>query len=251
MEPLIKIHNLSVSYGDIEALRDVNLDIDEGEYVGIIGPNGGGKSTLMKAILHLIPIEANSITCRNLPVPKAKMRMGYVPQMTEMNRLFPISVYEVVLLARLPKGIKPFFHFTENDRRATFDILKKVGIGHLATRQISDLSGGEFQKMLIARALATDPKILFLDEPTAMIDVMYQKQIFLLLKKLSSEMTIVLITHHVQPILKQLTRLVYLDKNVIAEGDPQAVYSYVYRASSPVHRKAGIAAGERESQVNI
>ncbi|HOP57291.1 MAG TPA: ABC transporter ATP-binding protein [Bacillota bacterium] len=247
-EPLLKIDDLSVSYGDIEALRDVFLEINQGEYVGIIGPNGGGKSTLMKAILNLVPYAKGNIACKGLPVHKANVRMGYVPQITEMNRLFPISVYEVVLLARLPKKIQPFFKFGEKDRTETFEILKKVGIGHLATRQISDLSGGEFQKMLIARALATNPEILFLDEPTAMIDAMYQKQIFLLLKKLSTEMTIVMITHHVQPILKQITRLIYLDKNVIAEGDPQAVYSYVYRASSPVHRKAGMRAGE--SQVN-
>lgn len=235
MEPFLRLEHLSVNYGEVEALRDVNLEIREGEYLGIIGPNGGGKSTLLKAILRLVP-SSGSIFFRGVPIKKSRPRIGYVPQITEMNRLFPISVYEVVLLARLPREIRPFAHFSAADRNEAFELLRRVGIGHLATRQISELSGGEFQKMLIARAMATDPEILILDEPTAMVDVPSQKQIYLLLKKLSREMTIVLVTHHVQSVLRQVDRLVYLDKNVIAEGDPQEVFSYVYRLPSPIRR---------------
>lgn len=234
-DPLIEIKNLSVNYGKINALRDLNFSVEKNDYIGIIGPNGGGKTTLIKTILGLIKPNSGEIKYCNKSLRKSNIRMGYVPQINDINRMFPISVKEVVLSGRLTKEIKPLFRYSDEDEEKVIDVLKIVGLYDLKDRLISELSGGEFQKLLIARALTTNPDILLLDEPTAMVDVMSQKQIFNLIKKLSNNMTIILITHHVQMITKHVKKLIFLDKNILAEGDPNEVYKYAY--IKPVHTK--------------
>ncbi len=229
-EELIKIENLSVKYGAIEALRDLNFNILKGEFVGIVGPNGGGKSTLLKSIIKLVkPYKGSIKYCNNNPnLKKSKMRIGYVPQISDINRIFPITVKEVVLTAKLPLRKSYFHRYTEEDIKDVEEILAKVNIEDIAERQISDLSGGEFQKMLIARALALNPQVLLLDEPTAMVDAKSQKQIYNLIKRISNEITIILVTHHVQDMIRYADKLIYLEKNIIAEGDPEDVYRYAF-----------------------
>jgi zinc transport system ATP-binding protein len=227
--------NISVNYGKIQALKKLNFVIEEGDYIGIIGPNGGGKSTMMKTILGLLKPNDGEISYCGTSFKKSHIRMGYVPQISDINRQFPISVQEVVLTGRLEKRIIPMFKYTEEDYQKVDEVLDTVGLSDLRDRQINELSGGEFQKMIIARALTMKPDILFLDEPTAMVDVMSQRQIFNLIKKLSDDITIVLITHHVQMISKHVKKLIYLDRNIIAEGDPNQVYQYAY--IKPVHQK--------------
>jgi len=227
--------NISVNYGKIQALKKLNFVIEEGDYIGIIGPNGGGKSTMMKTILGLLKPNDGEISYCGTSLKKSHIRMGYVPQISDINRQFPISVQEVVLTGRLEKRIIPMFKYTEEDYQKVDEVLDTVGLSDLRDRQINELSGGEFQKMIIARALTMKPDILFLDEPTAMVDVMSQRQIFNLIKKLSDDITIVLITHHVQMISKHVKKLIYLDRNIIAEGDPNQVYQYAY--IKPVHQK--------------
>jgi len=222
------MEKISVKYGYIEALRDLDLVVFEGEYIGIVGPNGGGKSTLLKTLLGLVKAYEGKVSFKGMNLKKSGLTIGYVPQITELNRIFPITVKEVVLTAKIPHEMCYFHRYSKQDHMEVYEILKKVGIHNIGDRQISDLSGGEFQKMLIARALALQPKILLLDEPTAMIDVKSQKQIYTLIKKLSKEMTIVLVTHDVKEITKQVDRLIFLEKNILAEGDPEEVYRYAY-----------------------
>lgn len=231
----IEMKDISVRYGPIQALKKLNFTINTGDYIGIIGPNGGGKSTLMKVILGLIKASEGEITYCDTSYKKTKISMGYVPQISDVNRMFPITVEEVVLSGRLKKEIRPFFKYSAEDRRIVDEVLETVGLKELKKRQINELSGGEFQKMIIARALSLEPDILLLDEPTAMVDVMSQRQIFSLIKKLSEKMTIILITHHVQMVSKQVKKLIYLDKNIIAQGDPNEVYQYAY--IRPVYQK--------------
>lgn len=230
--------NLSVSYGRIEALNNLNFVIEADDYIGVIGPNGGGKSTMMKSILGLIKPNQGELLYCGTRLKKSKIKMGYVPQISNINRQFPISVEEVVLTGRMEKQIKPFFKYSDEDYRIVDEVLETVGLSALRKRHISELSGGEFQKMIIARALTLEPNILFLDEPTAMVDVKSQRQIFDLIKRLSSRMTIVLITHHVQMITDQVTKLIYLDKNILAEGDPEKVYNFAY--TNPNQRDIGL-----------
>ncbi|MGE4571940.1 MAG: metal ABC transporter ATP-binding protein [Candidatus Izemoplasmatales bacterium] len=236
MKPLkIVLNDVSVNYGNIHALKKLNLTINDGDYIGIIGPNGGGKSTMMKSILGLIKPNSGDISYCGTTLRKSHIKMGYVPQISDINPMFPITVEEVVLMGRMEKAVKAFFKYSEEDKLAVAEVLDIVGLKEQKDRQISELSGGEFQKMIIARALTMKPDILLLDEPTAMVDVMSQRQIFNLIKKLSEDITIVLITHHVQMISKNVKKLIYLDKNIIAEGDPNEVYQYAY--IRPVHKQ--------------
>lgn len=211
---LVHIENLSVYYGRTPAIADVCLDVEEGAYLGVIGPNGGGKSTLLKAILGLVPISAGTVElCGGAAV-------GYVPQLAEMDKTFPITVLEVVLTGRLKAALTPFFRYSDTDRKAAAALLEKVGIGHLANRRISDLSGGEFQKMLIARALASDPKLLLLDEPTASVDAVSQKQIYSLLEELNKSITIILVTHDLFAVSAQVGSLACLNRRLVYHGKP-------------------------------
>lgn len=228
MTELIKIENISVKYGNIEALRDLSLTINEGDYIGIIGPNGGGKSTLLKTILDLIKPYKGTISFQSTSLKKSTVKVGYVPQINELNKKFPITVREVVLSSKLPEKLTFLHRYSKTDISEVEEVLERVGLLEIQNRHISELSGGEFQKMLIARALASNPDILLLDEPTAMIDVQSQKQIYDLIKYLSEKMTIVLVTHHIKEITKQAKKLIWLEKNIKLEGKPEEVYKLAY-----------------------
>lgn len=227
-EELIRIDDVSVVYGRITALKNLSLTINKGDYVGVIGPNGSGKSTLIKTILGLTKPCNGKIYYDGSLSGRKDLRMGYVPQVSDINRYFPITVLEVILTGKMISRIVPFYKYTEADYQEAAQVMELVGLSDLKDRQISDLSGGEFQKMLIARSLIMKPDILLLDEPTTMIDMLSQKQILILLKKLSKDITILLVTHQVQSITKQVKRLLYLEKNILAEGDPEEVYKYAY-----------------------
>ncbi|MBI9009164.1 MAG: metal ABC transporter ATP-binding protein [Tenericutes bacterium] len=228
MSELIKIEDVSVKYGNIEALRDLNFTIEEGDYIGIIGPNGGGKSTLLKTILGLVKPYKGTITFKETSLKKSNVKIGYVPQINELNRKFPITVKEVILSAKLPINMAIFHKYSEKDIQEVEGVLSTVGLLDIQHRHISELSGGEFQKMLIARALASNPDILLLDEPTSLVDMNSQKQIYSLIKSLNENMTIVIITHHVKEITKQAKKLIWLEKNIKSCGDPFEVYKFAY-----------------------
>ncbi|HEX3018130.1 MAG TPA: ABC transporter ATP-binding protein [Caproicibacter sp.] len=219
---MIHVENLSVRYGANLALSDVSLDIAQGEYLGIIGPNGGGKTTLLKAILGLVPISAGSVSVCGKPAGKVGTLAGYVPQFSAMEKDFPVLVREVVLTGRLTRKNPLFHRYDASDRAAATSALKEVGIADLAGRRINALSGGEFQKMLIARALAVGPKILMLDEPTASVDAKSRAQIFELLERLNRKgMTILLVTHDTLAISSQVHRLACLNRTLVYHGEPE------------------------------
>ena len=213
MKELINIKNLSVSYDNLKVIDNISLKIFEGEFVGIIGPNGGGKSTLLKSMLGLINIDSGIININ-------EKNIGYVPQFATVDKRFPISVLEVVLSGMIDKNIKPFFKFNKEMIEKAYSKLEQVGIKDLANRQISELSGGQFQRMLIARALAVDPKILFLDEPTASVDTVSMNNIYELLEKINKDTTIVLVTHDLMSISKKVSKVVCLNKKVTYYGKP-------------------------------
>lgn len=217
----IHIDNLSVYYGQTPAIKGVCLNITEGEYLGIIGPNGAGKSTLLKAILGLVPISSGMVEIYGEIPEKNRILAGYVPQIASLDRRFPITLFEVVLSGRLKPGVCPFFRYNKGDMQLVCGILEKVGISNLAKRRIAELSGGEFQKMLIARALALNPKILLLDEPTSGVDARSREQIYNLLEELNKNMTIVLVTHDLLAVSSQVHSLACLDRRLVYHGEPQ------------------------------
>lgn len=226
-EIVIHIDNLSVYYSKAPALSGVCLDVRAGEYLGIIGPNGGGKSTLLKVILGLVPASSGTIQIYgNIPGKSGEL-VGYVPQFTSLDKRFPITLLEVVLTGRLKSGLSPFFSFTRKDKESAKELLDRVGIADLAHRQISELSGGEFQKMLIARALAVNPKLLLLDEPTASVDARSRDQIYSLFAELNKNMTIILVTHDLLAISSQVHRLACLNNRLVYHGEPEITENIV------------------------
>lgn len=221
MSNAIEIRNVSVQYGQHSALKGVEMKVPEGDYLGIIGPNGGGKTTLLKAILGLIPVRSGQIELFGKPAIQGRSEVGYVPQFASMDKGFPITLYDVVLTGRQRPGLSLFFRYSKEDRNMTEELLEQVGILHLAKRQIAELSGGEFQKMLIARALATKPKLLLLDEPTANVDATARNQIYQLLEELNQSITIVLVTHDLLAVSAQVQSLACLNGRLVYHGDPE------------------------------
>lgn len=233
VKPQIVIHieNLNVNYRHTSALTDVCLDVHEGDFLGIIGPNGGGKSTLLKAILGIIPKESGVIEILGSEKPTKRKMIGYVPQFSEVDRKYPISVKEVVQTAYMKGGLHPLFKYSKEQKDNALMQLKRVGIEDLADRQISQLSGGEFQRMLIARALAVNPKILLLDEPTASVDPASRQKIFSLLTEINKDTTILLVTHDLMAVSSQITSLACLSRTLVYHGEPmlnEAVVQKMY-----------------------
>ncbi|WP_432404071.1 metal ABC transporter ATP-binding protein [Wukongibacter sp. M2B1] len=209
----IEIKDLSVYYGSVCALQNINLKVKSKEFLGIIGPNGGGKTTLLKVLLRLLKPTTGSISI------KGSQPIGYVPQFAFFDRSFPISVLDVILMGRLPKKIKLFQRYSAKEKKHAEEIMEELGILELKNRQIKQLSGGQLQKVLIARALITDPKILMLDEPTASLDSKAKKEIYEMLDKLNREKTILIVTHEMEEIVSYIDSLVYVNKTLDNYGN--------------------------------
>lgn len=219
--PALEIKNLSVYYGQTPALNNINLEVKDCEYLGIIGPNGSGKSTLLKAMLGLIQPATGSVRIYGKPPGHTDVKIGYVPQFASMDKRFPITAFEAVLTGRLGRGLVPFHRYSKADRIAAADALERVGISELAGRRLSELSGGEFQRLLIARALAVGPKLLLLDEPTANVDAGSRENIYALLGSLSKSMTIILVTHDLFAVSSQVHSLACLSGRLVYHGEPR------------------------------
>jgi zinc transport system ATP-binding protein len=210
----IDIKNVSFSYEGADVLIDVNLSLEQGEFLGIIGPNGGGKTTLLKLMLGLLKPDKGEILILGEPPHDARHRVGYVPQDVDFGRDFPISVMDVALMGRLSKS-RIGKRYTQEDREKVKEALNKVGMGDLSNRLISTLSGGQRQRVFIARALATDPEILFLDEPTASVDTEFQSDLYDFLKELNKDATIVVITHDIGVVSSYMKSLACVNKHFI------------------------------------
>ncbi len=227
---VVNLRGVWVEVGGQVVLEDVDLTIREGEFLGIIGPNGGGKTTLLKVILGLLKPIRGEVEVFGLPPEEGRHFIGYVPQYGTFDRDFPIRVLEVVLMGRLRKR-GPLRPFSREDRRRALEALELVEMAHLKDRQIGTLSGGELQRVLIARALVSEPKLLLLDEPTANVDLPVETEFFEMLEQLRKDMTIVLVTHdvgvlstYVEKIACLNRRLFYHDSKEIRPEDLEAVY---------------------------
>lgn len=221
MKKAISVENLTVSYGNIGAVNDLNLEIEKGEFLGIIGPNGGGKTTLINAVLGIIKPVCGKIKILENDVKKARSKIGYVPQTAQVDRDFPITVSETVLSAFLKSGLHPLKKFSKEEKERAMEVLALVGISEKSKHLISELSGGEFQKLLIARALVTNPVILLLDEPTSNIDKESRENIYSLLKNLNKNgVTVIMVTHDLQSINRIFSRIVYINQSVLYDGLP-------------------------------
>lgn len=212
-QPVVSFDRVYFSYGEVPVLKDVSLEIVEGDFVGVIGPNGGGKSTLLKLIMGFLTPDNGTIKLFGQDPDASRSRVGYVPQNLRYDRQFPISVTEVVLsglLSHLPW----YGRFAGKDREAAMEALQMVGMLPFKDRHIGALSGGQMQRVLIARALVSKPALLLLDEPTANVDPQAQLDILSILKKLSQQITIVMVTHDLRESINVVERVICVQGNV-------------------------------------
>lgn len=209
MNKILEIENLSYSYDKLNVLENINLDILEDDFLAIIGPNGGGKSTLLKLILGLLKTK-NGIIKKHL---KNEL-LAYVPQNTNLNTDFPITALEVVLMGHIPNR-KQIFGYSKDDISCALSSLKKVSMENFANSKIGDLSGGQRQRVFIARALCSNPQVMLLDEPTASIDVKGQKEIYELLKELNKKIAIVVVSHDISVLMNYAKNVAHVNKNLV------------------------------------
>ncbi|MFP4349750.1 MAG: metal ABC transporter ATP-binding protein [Desulfococcaceae bacterium] len=192
--PIVEIENVSFAYNGETVLRNVNLRVLPRDFIAVIGPNGGGKTTLLKLILGLLKPDRGRIRVNGESPHKASSSIGYVPQDVHINRRFPITALDVVLMGKLdPK--KRWSRRSASNRQDAMTALDRLGMADHAQSRMGMLSGGERQRVFIARALVTRPKLLLLDEPTASIDTRGQAEFFELLKEINGEMTILAVSH--------------------------------------------------------
>jgi zinc transport system ATP-binding protein len=222
MEPVISFEDVTVRYQNIIALSQVSVNIYQGDYIGIFGPNGSGKTTFLKTIIGLI--EPNSGTVRILGsenIKKVRSNVGYVPQNISVKKTFPATVLEVIEMGLFGKigFMKPL---KSEDKKQAEEALHMVHLEAYKNRPIGHLSGGELQKVMVARALASKPKILLLDEPTSALDFMMVKDLMNLLVELNNKLniTIIAINHHLDLLQPYCTRLLLMDGTIIYDGKP-------------------------------
>jgi len=216
-QPAIEIENVSFSYNGFRVLDSVNLTVHKKDFLSLVGPNAGGKTTLLKLILGLLKPGSGSIRVFGLPPAKARSRIGYMPQHANLDPLFPVSVMDVVLMGRLGNG-RRFGFFGKSDRDKAEETLRKVELLDVRNRSFSDLSGGQHQRVLIARALVTDPDLLLLDEPTSNVDAAVETELFELLNHLNKKMTVVLVTHDLGFVSSYVKRVACVNRRVVVHA---------------------------------
>lgn len=214
---VLEVAGISKRFGEKVVLEDVSFHVPVGEFLCLCGPNGAGKSTLLKVILGLTEPDAGTLRVCNLPPEKGRAKIGYVPQRKAFDRDFPATPVEVVVAN--VRGRWPL-RITAHERELAMAMLTKTGAARIASAQMRDLSGGETQRVFLARALATKPELLVLDEPTAGVDVGGRAAIVDLMAEISASDSIaaVLVTHNLQAIARCAERVIYLERTVRAWG---------------------------------
>lgn len=213
LSPVVAVEGVSFSFGDVRVLEDVNLEIRQDDFLALIGPNGGGKSTLVRLILGLLKPSSGTIRVLGETPKRAAPRVGYVPQHAHFDRGFPASVWDVVAMGRM-SGQRIGRRYTAEDRAAVEDVLAQMDLRELARRPLRALSGGELQRVLVARALVCDPKLLLLDEPTSSVDSRLEAAFYERLEVLSKSIPVVLVSHDLGFISTYIKRVACLNRRI-------------------------------------
>lgn len=214
---VIDIKNLWFSFNGEPVLQNVNFTLHHKEFLAMIGPNGGGKTTLLKLILGLLKADRGDIRVLGQNPRQAAHHIGYVPQNVHINKNFPISVLDVVLMGRLRSGMN-WSHHKRDDRITAQAALEKVEMEQFKNRHIDELSGGQRQRVFIARALVTEPEILILDEPTASVDTKGQGEIYTILKDLNEKVTILVVSHDLLALSSYIKSVACVNRRVHFHG---------------------------------
>lgn len=235
MNPTIQVQDVSFRYTTPPVLEHINLVVEKSEFLGLVGPNGGGKSTLLKLILGLLKPTSGGVTVLGYPPEKGREHIGYVPQFAAFARDFPISVKDTVLLGRLGKT-RVLGGYTKKDKAKAQAAMTQAHILELKDRPIETLSGGQLQRVLVARALACEPQILLLDEPTSNIDLRGEEDIFDLFRQLNETLTIVLVSHDIGFISRYVDRVACLNRTLVCH-EPESISGGVIQQlyGAPIH----------------
>jgi len=209
MKKIIKFENVSFCYQIKPVLKDVNLSIYQGDFIGIIGPNGGGKTTLLKLLMGILTPHKGKIKVFNKKPKDVRNKFGYVPQNYNIDKFFPITTLELVLLGMLTKS--KFGFFSKKLKNTAKALLESLGLKNFIYKPFGKLSGGQIQRALIARALIADPEILILDEPIANIDPESQKFVLDTLIKSDKKRTILMVSHDLQTIITKIKKVLTVE----------------------------------------
>lgn len=222
---MLDVHDVTVAYHRRPVLWDVDLTIAEPGLIGIVGPNGAGKSTLIKAILGLAPLASGRVSVFGQPVDRQRRRIGYVPQRESVDWDFPVSVLDVVLMGTYGR-LGWFRRPGRREREWALECLRQVGLADLARQQIGQLSGGQQQRTFLARALAQQADLYFMDEPMAGVDAATERVIFALLGELRRQGKTVLIVHHdLRTVPEYFEQVVLLNMRLVASGPTEEVFT--------------------------
>ena len=211
----VRVKGVSVLFDGLKALENISFSVKRGKFVAVIGPNGGGKTTLLKVLLGLLKPSKGEVKVFEMNPEEARGMVGYMPQKISFDQSFPITVFKLVLMGRY-RGLLKFYK--EEDKKAAIEALEAVGIEELKDRKIGELSGGQIQRAFLARALVRDPELLLLDEPTASIDPKVRKDFYELLSKLKGKKTILLVTHDISAVSIYVDEIACLNKRLFYYG---------------------------------
>jgi len=214
----IEVRNLWYAYDNVPILQDITFHLEQGDFLGILGPNGGGKTTLLKLLLGILKPNRGVIKILGEAPHDAKNRVGYVPQNTGFNITFPISVFDLALMGRMSPS-RMGRRFSAEDRLKVGELLRKVGMWDYRHVPVGKLSGGQRQRVFIARSLATEPQILFLDEPTASVDSEFETNLYELLRELNERVTVVVITHDIGVISRYVKSVACVNRTLMFHGE--------------------------------
>ena len=212
---VIRLEGVSFAYNGPQILENVDLSIAKRDFTAIVGPNGGGKTTLLRLILGLLDPDQGQVRVFDHPPREAWRRMGYMPQHANLDPQFPATVLDVVLMGRLG-GPRHFGPFRRRDRQIAREKLALVGLEEFSNRSLADLSGGQRQRVLIARALACNPDLLLLDEPTSNLDMRMEHEFLELLQRLNQNLTIVLVSHDLGFVSSLVNHVICVNRKVAA-----------------------------------
>lgn len=196
MGKIVELQNVTAGYEDEIILHNINFTVNENDFIGVIGPNGGGKTTLVKVIIGLLKPVSGKVIYHQNSGNERRTLIGYLPQVSHTDRNFPITVLNVVLsgLARRSKLVN---HFTKSQASKAMEMLANMGIADLADKNIGELSGGQLQRVFLCRAIVSDPKLLILDEPNTFVDNKFESDLYKTLNELNKKMAVMIISHDV------------------------------------------------------
>lgn len=214
MDAPVIFDNVCFGYDEMEILHHVSFQVNAGDFIGIIGPNGGGKTTLLKLILGFLKPSSGKIQVFGTSPQNARQQFAYVPQKLDFDKQFPISVLETVLMGRL-SHLSWYGKYQQADINAAIRALERVGLQDHAKAQFGSLSSGQAQRVLIARALVSQPELILLDEPTASVDVQSETNIRNILQSLKGELTIMMVTHNLKTIIEDVQKILCIERNVM------------------------------------